>query len=75
MKLMERSQYKEIKRYNREELQTFIFSIYKTGFQDGVKVGNNTDFKIKLVQLLENTKGVGKATTNKILNTLKEMDK
>ena len=48
--------------------------IYLKGFKDGVKAGDNADFKIKLVQLLDKTKGIGDKTRDKILNTLKEME-
>lgn len=48
--------------------------IYLKGFKDGVKAGDNADFKIKLVQVLDKTKGIGDKTRDKILNTLKEME-
>ena len=52
----------------------FIASIYQSAFRDGAEAGIKADFKIKLIPLLEQTKGVGKATKTKILNTLKEME-
>lgn len=68
---LNRKDYKEIKKYDRTEMETFITSIYsqgfETGFKNGVAAGDNADFKIKLLQ--------GDKTKEKILNTLKEVDK
>ena len=55
-------------------MEIFLTNIYKDGFQDGVNAGDNADFKIKLVQVLQNTKGVGEKTIEKVLDTLKEME-
>lgn len=55
-------------------MEIFLTNIYKDGFQDGVNAGDNADFKIKLVQVLQNTKGVGEKTIEKVLGTLKEME-
>jgi hypothetical protein len=72
--LITRKQYKEIKKYDRQQMEIFLTNIYKDGFQDGVNAGDNADFKIKLVQVLQNTKGVGEKTIEKVLDTLKEME-
>lgn len=74
-KLLNRKTYKIIKKYDRQQMENYIENIYKIGFKDGVDAGNNADFKIKLVELLDKTKGVGEKTTEKILNALKEMEK
>lgn len=47
---------------------------YKKGFEDGLKVVTEVDFKIKLVQVLNNTKGVGDKTIMKALETLRMME-
>ena len=56
-------------------MEEYLNNIYHQGFQAGVEAGNNADFKIKLVQVLSQTKGVGDKTISKVLTTLKEMDK
>lgn len=71
--LINRKMYKEIKKYDRQEMERFLANIYKQGFDDGAEAGNNADFKIKLVQVLQNTKGVGEKTIEKVLATVKEM--
>lgn len=72
--LINRKMYKEIKKYDRQEMERFLANIYKQGFEDGAEAGDNADFKIKLVQVLQNTKGVGEKTIEKVLATVKEME-
>lgn len=66
--------YKDVKRYDKEQMEKYVRSIYSTGFQDGVAAGAKADFKIKLVQVLKHTKGVGDKTIKKALVALKEME-
>lgn len=72
--LLPKSEYKKIKKLNREEMDTYFLGLYNKGFSDGADAGNKADFKIKLVQVLNKTKGVGDKTIKKVLNTLKEME-
>lgn len=46
---------------------------YKKGFEDGLKVVTEVNFKMKLIELLNNTKGVGDKTIMKVLQTLREV--
>jgi len=71
--LINRKIYKEIKRYDRQEMENFLVNIYHQGYQDGVKDGEKADFKIKLVEILEKTKGVGPKMFDRIMQTVKEM--
>lgn len=54
-------------------MEAFLVKIYLQGYEDGTEDAEVTDFKIKLMQVLEKTKGVGAKTTEKILQTVKEM--
>lgn len=54
-------------------MEAFLAKIYHQGFQDGAEAGDNADFKIQLVKVLESTKGVGPKTFDKIMETVKEM--
>ena len=74
MKLITRKQYKAVKKMDREEMEAFLAKIYLQGYEDGTEDAEVTDFKIKLMQVLERTKGVGPKTTEKILQTVKEME-
>lgn len=49
-------------------------NLYMKGYRDGLKAVQDVDFKIKMVQVLKNTKGVGMKTIEKVLETLKEME-
>lgn len=72
-KLINRKQYKAVKKMDRQEMETFLARIYHQGFQDGAEAGDNADFKIKLVKVLENTKGIGPKLFDRIMGTVKEM--
>ncbi|WP_352404490.1 hypothetical protein [Sporanaerobacter acetigenes] len=71
--LINRKQYKAVKKMDRQEMEVFLADIYKTGFEDGVDAGNKADFKIQLVEVLNNTKGIGPKLFDRILETAKEM--
>lgn len=73
-KLLNRKIYKSVKKMDRQDMEIFLSGIYIEGFKDGAEAGDNADFKIKLVQVLQETKGVGDKTINKVLRTLKEME-
>lgn len=74
--LLNRKLYKDIKKYDRQEMETFLLNIYAEGFKDGCEKGANSvqqvDFKMELVQLLEGIKGIGEKTKEKILQAYKE---
>jgi len=72
-KLINRKTYKKVKKMDRQEMETFLARIYHQGYQDGVEDGNKAGFKIQLVKVLENTKGVGPKTFDKIMETVKEV--
>lgn len=71
--LINRKTYKAVKKMDRQEMERFLATIYSEGFQDGIKAGNKADFKIQLVEVLNNTKGIGPKLFDRILETAKEM--
>lgn len=68
-----RKQYKRVKKMDRQEMDNFVRSIYRSGFSDGSEAGNKADFKIELVTVLKNTKGIGPKLFKRIMDTHKEM--
>lgn len=74
--LLNRKLYKEIKKMDRQEMEEKFQETYCLGFQqgfrEGTKTGQQVDFKIELVQLLEGIKGIGEKTKEKILQAYKE---
>ena len=71
--LLNRKTYKKIKKMDRQEMGAFLAKIYHQGYQDGAEDGNNADFKIQLVKVLENTKGIGPKLFDRVMETVKEM--
>lgn len=71
--LLNRKTYKEIKKYDREQMENFLRTLYTEGFRDGVDAGEKTDFRIKLAQVLNNTKGIGTTLYNRIMENAKEV--
>lgn len=72
--LLNKELYKEIKKMDRKEMDEFFLGVYNKGFRDGTEAGNKADFKIKLVTVLQETKGVGEKTIEKVLHTLKKLE-
>lgn len=71
--LINRKIYKKVKKMDRQEMEAFLADIYHRGYQDGAESANNADFKIKLVEVLKKTKGVGPKMFDRIMQTVKEM--
>lgn len=71
--LLNRKTYKAIKKMDRQEMEAFFVDTYHQGFEDGVKAGDNADFKIQLSKVLNATKGIGPVMYDRIMETVKEM--
>lgn len=72
--LINRKTYKKVKSMDKQEMEDFLARIYHQGYQDGIRDAETVDFKTKLVQVLEQTKGIGQKTIQNVLNTLKDME-
>lgn len=60
-----RSIYKRIKKYDKEDMEEFVQSVYLKGFNDA---NRNTDKgKIEVKEKLESVKGLGDKTIDKVL--------
>lgn len=70
--IINRKTYKTIKKYDREEMNLFLAKVYQNGFKDGSEVGENTDFRIKLSEVLNKTKGIGPIMYDRIMEVAKE---
>lgn len=69
---LSRARYKAIKKLSRSEMEMFLTNLYKNSYVDGTEDSSNVDFRIKLVGILENTKGVGATLFNRIMEQAKE---
>lgn len=72
--MFNRKMYKDIKKYDREQMQKFCENLYSQGFKDGSKAGDNTDFRIKLSKVLNKTPGIGPKKYDDIMMIAKEME-
>ena len=72
--LINRKTYKRIKKMDRQEMEQFLATMYQDSFKEGVRSGENADFRIKLSKLLEETKGVGPKLYDRIMRKAKEME-
>ena len=71
---LDRTLYKKIKRMNREEMRQMLETQFSLGFNAGAESSNNADFRIRLSQVLENTKGIGPKLYDRIMETEKGME-
>lgn len=63
-----RSIYKRIKKYDKEQMEEFVQSVYLKGFNDA---NRSTDKgKIEVKEKLESVKGLGDKTIDKVLKAL-----
>lgn len=72
--LVNRKTYKNVKKMDRQQMERFIVGVYSDGFNDGVNAGDNADFRIKLSEVLNSTKGVGPTLYDRIMARAKEME-
>lgn len=70
--LMNRKMYKEIKKYDRREMEQFLVTMYSNGFEDGVNANAKVDYEIDLIEKLRSKKGIGGKTLQKILEAIRE---
>ena len=63
-----RSIYKRIKKYDKEQMEEFVQSVYLKGFNDAYRKTDKS--KIEVKDKLENVKGLGNKTIDKVLNAL-----
>lgn len=69
-----KQEYRKIKKLTREEMDEYFIGVYQKGFRAGAESANNADFKIKLVQVLNKTKGIGNTLFDRILENSKEVE-
>lgn len=72
--LLNRKMYKDIKRYDRQQMENFLKNIYSEGFRDGADAGDKADFRIRLSEVLNKTKGVGEILYDRIMENAKEVE-
>lgn len=78
--LINRAKYKDIKRYDHNQMEQFARSLYESGFNDGVKQAmaetesgkKQMDFGLLMEKLLA-IKGIGAVKAEQIVTVVKEV--
>ena len=68
-----RAVYKDIKRYDHNQMNDFLTRYYINGFNDGL-ASASIDYDV-LREVLLSTKGIGVVKAEAVINKLKELDK
>ena len=66
-----RKEYERIKKYDRTQMDTFIQSVYKSGFEDGKSSVPGIDIS-KIAEILLGIKGLGAKRVECIVATLEK---
>lgn len=66
---MDRTMYKDIKRYNKQQMEEFLTNIYSQGFDTGMRKITES-LSTKLVTAIKNTKGIGQQRFNLLMKNI-----
>lgn len=67
-----RAVYKDIKRYDHNQMNKFLTNYYVNGFNDGLNSAN-IDYDV-LKEILLSVKGIGQVKADEVISKLKELE-
>ena len=67
-----RKMYKDIKRYDHNQMNKFLTNYYVNGFNDGLNSAN-IDYDV-LKEVLLSVKGIGQVKADEVIRKLKELE-
>ena len=67
-----RKMYKDIKRYDHNQMNKFLINYYVNGFNDGLNSAN-IDYDV-LKEILLSVKGIGQVKADEVISKLKELE-
>ena len=67
-----RAVYKDIKRYDHNQMNKFLTNYYVNGFNDGLNSAN-IEYDV-LKEILLSVKGIGQVKADEVINKLKELE-
>ena len=67
-----RAVYKDIKRYDHNQMNKFLTNYYVNGFNDGLNSAN-IDYDV-LKEVLLSVKGIGQVKADEVISKLKELE-
>ena len=69
---LNRKVYKDLKKKDHQQMNDFLTSLYKQGFDDGLKSAS-INYEV-LKEVLLSVKGIGLVKADAVINKLKEME-
>lgn len=70
--LINRTMYKDIKKYDHQQMENFLTNVYKNGYADGKESVNGVELK-DVEAALKDVKGIGPVAWNRIKERLAEL--
>lgn len=70
--LINRTMYKDIKKYDHQQMENFLTNVYKNGYADGKESVNGVELK-DVEAALKDVKGIGPVVWNRIKERLAEL--
>ena len=72
--LINRTRYKDIKRYDHQQMEDFLTEVYKNGYADGKEYVPGVELQ-EVEKALQDVKGIGPVVWNRINERLAELFK
>lgn len=72
--ILNRKQYKDVKRFDREQMESYLINLYMEGYEDGRKSVPGVDIT-EIRGIVSNIKGIGEKRTDEIVQRIEEVFK
>lgn len=69
--IINRNQYKQIKKFDRSQMESYLVSLYKEGFNDGRESVQGIDI-LKIKDIILQVKGIGEKRADEIVKSIEE---
>ena len=69
--ILNRKLYKNIKKYDREQMESYLVNLYMEGYEDGRNDVPGVDISV-IKEIVMNVKGVGEKRTDEIMRKIEE---
>ena len=69
--ILNRKLYKNIKKYDREQIESYLVNLYMEGYEDGRNDVPGVDISV-IKEIVMNVKGVGEKRTDEIMRKIEE---
>lgn len=69
--ILNRKQYKDVKRFDREQMESYLINLYMEGYEDGRKSVPGVDIT-EIRGIISSIKGIGEKRTDEIIKRIEE---